>query len=110
MQRTNFEYGSPYLTIHHIIIIIFFIISHHDLEVVAGNDGLSVLHPADGGLRVSRHGTLHLDVRAFIRIRVRRIVEETAAALRTERERNTINIITDTHLHQRLHQTLRNQL
>ncbi len=22
MQRTNFEYGSPYLTMHHIIIII----------------------------------------------------------------------------------------
>ncbi len=34
----------------------------------------------------------------------------TAAALRTERERNTINIITDTHLHQSHHQTLRNQL
>lgn len=68
------------------------ILSYHNLEVVAGNDHLSVLHPADGGLRVSRHGTLHFDVRAFIRVHVRRVVEKLRRHW-GQRENNMINII-----------------
>lgn len=66
--------------------------SYHNLEVVAGNDHLSVLHPADGGLRVSRHGTLHFDVRAFIRVHVRRVVEKLRRHW-GQREKNMINIV-----------------
>lgn len=50
--------------------------THHDLEVVTRDDCLSVLHPAHGGLRVSRHGTLHLNVRALVGVRVGWVVQE----------------------------------
>lgn len=50
--------------------------THHNLEVVAGNDLLPVLHPADGGQRVSRHGALQLDVGGLVGVRVRRVVQE----------------------------------
>lgn len=50
--------------------------THHDLEVVAGDDRLSVLHPAHSGLRVTRHRALHLDVRALVCVRVGRVVQE----------------------------------
>lgn len=51
-------------------------LTDHDLEVVAGDDFLPVLHPADGRRWAPCHGTLQLDVGRLVGIRVGRVVQE----------------------------------
>lgn len=60
--------------------------THHYLEVVAGDDFLSVLHPADCWRWVSRHSTLQLDVSGLISIRVGWVVQELRRHCRKTRE------------------------
>lgn len=50
--------------------------SHYDLEIVTGNHFLAILHPANTGLWVSRHGTLELDVSGLVSVSVGRVVQE----------------------------------
>lgn len=59
-------------------------VTHHDLEVVAGNDLLSVLHPADSRWGVPCDSTLKLDVRGLVGVRVARIVQELRRHCRTK--------------------------
>lgn len=58
------------------VFVFVFLCAHHDLEIVTGDHLLPVLHPAYGRRRVSRHGTLQLDVGGFRGVRVGGIVEE----------------------------------
>lgn len=53
-----------------------FLRTHHYLEVVAGDDLLAILHPADAWQWVSSHSTLQLDVSGLVSVRVGRVVQE----------------------------------
>lgn len=63
--------------------------THHYLEVVARDDFLSVLHPADGWWRVSCHGALQLDVGGLIGVRVGRVVKKLRRHYRKTQSKRT---------------------
>lgn len=64
-------------------------LTHHYLEVVTGDDFLSVLHPANCRRRVSCHSTLQLDVRGLVGVRVGRVVQELRRHCRNTQSNTT---------------------
>lgn len=50
--------------------------TYNDLEIVTGNDGISILHPFDGGSRRAADLAFKHDVRSFVSVHVGGFLQE----------------------------------
>lgn len=66
-----------------------FCLTHHYLEVVAGDDFLSILHPADSWRWASCHSTLQLNVGGLVGICVGRVIQELRRHCRNTQNNTT---------------------